>query len=174
MPTAAALSLFAVAMSFPRSSASSRPNRFAPISPPAPSDMRKTPCAGDWFLLDEEMDKALRFSGYDHFFRIINGGHVGRLLRLFSRGDEFYLEGLAQAGSSRAQVRRVCEIMILPDEKWQMVGQRGWHDARGPVCNANGEVFFVDAPGNKIYRIDRAGKVKRVPVRCRSCQRPFL
>ena len=33
-------------------------------------------CAGDWFLLDQEMDKALKFSGYDYFFRIINGGHV--------------------------------------------------------------------------------------------------
>ena len=33
-------------------------------------------CAGDWFLLDQEMDKALRFSGYDYLFRIINGGHV--------------------------------------------------------------------------------------------------
>ena len=33
-------------------------------------------CAGDWFLLDQEMDKALKFSGYDYSFRIINGGHV--------------------------------------------------------------------------------------------------
>src|SRR5258708_19646612 len=33
-------------------------------------------CAGDWFLLDQEMDKALKFSGYDYFFRVINGGHV--------------------------------------------------------------------------------------------------
>ena len=77
MPTAAASSPFAAATSFPRWSASSRPSRFAPISPPARSDMEN--CAGDWFLLDQEMDKALRFSGYDYRFRIINGGHVRRL-----------------------------------------------------------------------------------------------
>ena len=43
------------------------------------SDMEN--CAGDWFLLDQEMDKALRFSGYDYVFHIVNGGgHVCRLL----------------------------------------------------------------------------------------------
>ncbi|MDB6075194.1 MAG: SMP-30/Gluconolaconase/LRE domain protein, partial [Verrucomicrobiaceae bacterium] len=30
-------------------------------------------CAGDWFLLDQEMDKAMKFSGYDYFFRIVDG-----------------------------------------------------------------------------------------------------
>ena len=60
-------------------------------------------CAGDWFLLDQEMDKALRFSGYDYRFRIINGGHVRRLLRLFPGSHELHLERLAQAGSSRAE-----------------------------------------------------------------------
>ena len=32
--------------------------------------------AGDWFLLDQEMDKAMKFSGYDYQFRIIDGRHV--------------------------------------------------------------------------------------------------
>ena len=60
-------------------------------------------CAGDWFLLDQEMDKALKFSGYDYSFRIINGGHVAGLLRLLSGGDELPLERLARAGPSRPE-----------------------------------------------------------------------
>lgn len=32
--------------------------------------------AGDWFLLDQEMDKALKFSGYDYRYRVIDGPHV--------------------------------------------------------------------------------------------------
>ena len=82
---AAAWSPFAAAMSFPRWSANSRPSPSAPISPPACSDMEN--CAGDWFLLDQEMDKALQFSGYDYFFRIINGGHVAGYYDS-SRSDE--------------------------------------------------------------------------------------
>jgi gluconolactonase len=113
-------------------------------------------CAGDWFLLDQEMDKALRFSGYDHFFRIIHGGHGAGYYDCFREAMSFIWKDWpkpVRAGPSAPRVRDI----ILPDEKWQMVGQ-GWHDARGPACNANGEVFFVDAPDNKIYRIDRAGK----------------
>ena len=155
MPTAAALSLFAAATSFPRWSASSRPSRFAPISPPARSDMEN--CAGDWFLLDQEMDKALRFSGYDYFFRIINGGHVAGYYDYFREAMSFIWKDWpqpVQAGPSAPRVRDI----ILPDEKWQMVA-RGCHDARGPACNAGGEVFFVDAADNKIYRIDLDGNV---------------
>ena len=33
-------------------------------------------CAGDCFLTDREMDKALKFSGYDNRFRTIEGRHV--------------------------------------------------------------------------------------------------
>ena len=114
-------------------------------------------CAGDWFLLDQEMDKALRFSGYDYFFRIVNGGHVAGYYDYFREAMSFIWKGWpapVQAGPSAPRVRDI----ILPDEKWQIVSQ-GHHDARGPACNANGSVFFADAVENKIYRIDQDGKV---------------
>ena len=115
-------------------------------------------CAGDWFLLDQEMDKALRFSGYDYFFRIINGGHVAGYYEYFREAMSFLWKDWpkpVQAGPSAPRVRDI----ILPDEKWQLVAQ-GCHDARGPACNARGEVFFVDTADNKIYRIGLDGKVK--------------
>lgn len=45
-------------------------------------------CAGDWYLLDLEMDKALKFSGYDYQFRSIEGRHVAGYA-------ENYLEAMA-------------------------------------------------------------------------------
>ena len=114
-------------------------------------------CAGDWFLLDQEMDKALRFSGYDYFFRIINGGHVAGYYDYFPEAMRFIWKDWpqpVQAGPSAPRVRDI----ILPKEKWRMVA-RGFHNARGPACNAVGEVFFVDTSDNKIYRIDHDGKV---------------
>ncbi len=115
-------------------------------------------CAGDWFLLDQEMDKALRFSGYDYFFRIINGGHVAGYYDYFPEAMSFIWKDWpqpVQAGPSAPRVRDI----ILPDEKWQLVAQ-DCHDARGPACNARGEVFFVDAADNKICRIDLDGNVQ--------------
>jgi enterochelin esterase-like enzyme/sugar lactone lactonase YvrE len=115
-------------------------------------------CAGDWFLLDQEMDKALRFSGYDYFFRIINGGHVAGYYDYYQEAMSFLWKDWpkpVQAGPSAPRVQDV----ILPDEKWQLVAQ-GLHDARGPACNALGEVFFVDVPGNKICRIGHDGHVE--------------
>ncbi len=115
-------------------------------------------CAGDWFLLDQEMDKALRFSGYDYFFRIIKGGHVAGYYDYFPEAMSFIWKGWpqpVQAGPSAPRVRDI----VLPDEKWQPVAQGG-HDARGPACNARGEVFFVSIADDKICRIDLDGNVK--------------
>ena len=60
-------------------------------------------CAGDWFLLDQEMDKALRFSGYDYFLPDHQRRARRRLLRLLPGSDELPLERLAAAGPGRAE-----------------------------------------------------------------------
>ncbi len=70
-------------------------------------------CAGDWFLLDQEMDKALRFSGYDYFFRIIKGGHVAGYYDYFSEAMSFIWKDWpkpVQAGPSA----RACAIRSSP------------------------------------------------------------
>jgi sugar lactone lactonase YvrE/enterochelin esterase-like enzyme len=114
-------------------------------------------CAGDWFLLDQEMDKALRFSGYDSFFRIINGGHVAGYYDCYQEAMSFLWMGWpqpVQAGTSAPRVRDI----ILPGEPWQQVAH-GCRDARGPACKASGEIFFVDTLDNTICRLDLDGKV---------------
>ena len=115
-------------------------------------------CAGDWYLLDQEMDKALKFSGYDYFFRAIDGPHVAGWNDYFSEAMRFIWKGWpepVQAGPSAPRVRDV----ITPDGKWELAAQ-GFRDARGPACNAKGEVFFVDAPNNTIQRLGLDGKVE--------------
>ena len=85
-------------------------------------------CAGDWFLLDQEMDKALRFSGYDYVFRIIKGGHGAGYYDYFHEAMRFIWKDWprpVQAGPSAPRVRDI----ILPEEKWQLVAQ-GCDDAR--------------------------------------------
>ena len=114
-------------------------------------------CAGDWFLLDQEMDKALRFSGYDYTFRTINGGHVAGYYENFQEAMSFMWKGWPQPVQAGASAPRVRDI-ILPGENWQLVTAEQ-HAAAGPACNAAGDVFFVDTADNKIYRLDLDGHI---------------
>ncbi len=114
-------------------------------------------CAGDWFLLDQEMDKAMKFSGYDYIFRIINGGHVAGYMENYQEAMAYLWKGWPErvpAGTSAPRARDI----LLPGESWQLAAD-GYKDARGPSCNATGEVFFADTGDNKIYRLGLDGKV---------------
>ena len=115
-------------------------------------------CAGDWFLLNQEMDKALKFSGYDYKFRILEGGHGAGNKECFTEAMAFVWKDWpkpVQAGPSAPRVQAV----ILPGETWQLVAE-GYRDARGAACNAAGDVFFTDEPANKLYCIGTGGQVK--------------
>ena len=54
-------------------------------------------CAGDWFLLDQEMDQALKFSGYDYEFRVVDGPHVAGWNEHFMQGMKFLWKGWPEA-----------------------------------------------------------------------------
>ena len=71
--------------------------------------------AGDWTLLDMEMDKALKFSGYDYQFLMLEGGHGVGWLEHFAEAMRFLWKdwpSKVKAGVSAPRVRDI----ILPDE----------------------------------------------------------
>jgi len=114
-------------------------------------------CAGDWFLLDQEMDKALKFSGYDYIFRIIDGGHVAGYLDHYREAMAYLWNGWPERVKAGASAPRAQDI-LLPNESWQLVAE-GYNGACGPAGNAAGEVFFAVPKDNKIHRIGLDGKV---------------
>lgn len=111
--------------------------------------------AGDWFLLDQEMDKALKFSGYDYQFRIIDGKHVAGYMEHWREAMAYLWRGWPERVQAGPSAPRAQEILI-PGEGWQPVPGT-WQDARSPACNAAGEVFFL--AGNRIHRIGQDGQV---------------
>jgi sugar lactone lactonase YvrE len=113
--------------------------------------------AGDWFLLDQEMDKALKFSGYDYQFRIIDGRHVAGYMDNWREAMAFLWKGWPERVKAGPSAPRAQEV-IIPGEDWQLVAE-GFKSTRGPACNASGEVFFADTSSDKIHRIDLDGKV---------------
>ena len=113
--------------------------------------------AGDWFLLDQEMDKALKFSGYDYRFRIIEGRHVQGYIENWREGMAYLWRGWPEQVQAGPSAPRAQEILV-PGEGWQLAAD-GFKSTRGPACNASGEVFFADTENNKIHRVDLEGKV---------------
>ena len=114
-------------------------------------------CAGDWTLLDLEMDKAMKFSGYDYRFMELEGGHVVGWKEHFAEAMRYLWKDWptpVKAGISAPRVRDI----ILPSESWQQVKVDG-SNITGAAANSKGEVFFVDGNKNKIYRIGLDGMV---------------
>jgi len=115
-------------------------------------------CAGDWFLLDQEMDKALKFSGYDYLFRSIEGPHVVGYMDNFREAMAFLWKGWPQRVEAGPSAPRAQDV-LLPGEQWQPVAQPG-KAASSPVCNAKGEVFYIDTAAKKIERMAIDGTIQ--------------
>ena len=113
--------------------------------------------AGDWFLLDQEVDKALKFSGYDYQFRIIDGGHVAGYMENYREGMAYLWKDWPERVNAGPSAPRAREILI-PGEDWQLVAE-GFKSTRGPAVNAASEVFFADTTSDKIHRINLDGTV---------------
>ena len=114
-------------------------------------------CAGDWTLINQEMDKALKFSGYDYRFHLLEGTHVVGYREHFAAAMRYLWKGWPEPVKAGTGAPRVNDI-ILPGEGWQLV-KSGFSRVYGPACNKNGEVFFANPTDDKIYRIGNDGKV---------------
>jgi gluconolactonase len=111
--------------------------------------------AGDWFLLNQEMDKALKFSGYDYVFRIINGGHVAGYYDYWREAMSYLWKGWpqpVQAGSGAPRVRDV----LLPGEPWKYEAGSLMHPA-GAACAPGGLVLYSEV-GASDFRATGDGK----------------
>ncbi len=111
--------------------------------------------AGDWYLLDQEMDKALAFAGYDYVFRAIDGPHVAGWNEHFTEAMRFLWKGWptpVQAGPGAPRARDI----LLPGEGWTLAAT-GFTAARGAAANTRGEVFFADPSTDQVLRLGLDG-----------------
>ncbi len=113
---------------------------------------------GDWWMANQEMERALRFAGYEvnHFWG--EGGHNGAdATKIFPDAMRWLWKDWpapVKAGAGSAQLKQI----LLPGEGWQLVGE-GYKFTEGPAVNARGEVFFTDVPEGKTYKVGLDGKV---------------
>ncbi len=113
---------------------------------------------GDWWMANQEMQRALKFAGYEHDFKWGKGGHSGQhATEIFPEAMKWLWKDHGQpikAGLGSSQMQQV----LKPGEGWTLVGE-GYKFTEGPIANAKGEVFFTDVPEGKTYKVGIDGKV---------------
>jgi len=113
---------------------------------------------GDWWMANQELERALTFAGYEHDHVWGEGGHNGKHgTQVFPDAMRFLWKGWPEpvkAGLGSPQLQDI----LIPGEGWQ-VAWEGGKFTEGAAANAKGEVFFTDIPNNKSYRIGLDGQV---------------
>ena len=138
-------------------SASPSPSRSASSSRTAANDLNIY--GGDWWMANQEMERALRFAGYEVNHAWGTGGHEQQAGRPgLPRRDALALERLAGGGEGRAGVSAI-ERDPDPRRGAGRSSPRATSSPRAPRPTRSGEVFFNDIPASKTYKIGLDGKV---------------
>jgi gluconolactonase len=113
---------------------------------------------GDWWMANQEMERALTFAGYEVNHAWGDGGHNGtHSTQLFPDAMRWLWKGWpapVKAGGGSPQLKEI----LLPGEDWKQVAD-GYKFTEGPAVNGKGEVFFNDVPNSKTYKIGLDGSV---------------
>src|SRR4029077_20471405 len=115
--------------------------------------------AGDWWMANQTMERALTFSGYEVNHVWGDGGHNGKhSFSIFPDAMRWLWKGWPQPPKSGVTKNQTLTDILIPGEDWQPVAD-GYKFTEGPAVNARGEVFFNDVGSSKTYRIGLDGKV---------------
>ncbi|MDX1963151.1 MAG: SMP-30/gluconolactonase/LRE family protein [Pirellulales bacterium] len=113
---------------------------------------------GDWWMANQEMQRALEFAGYEHKFIWSEGEHnTNHATKVFPDAMRYLWKDWPQpvaAGRGSSQLQEI----LIPGEDWKLIAE-GYGFTEGPAANNAGEVFFNDVPAGKTYKIDSSNKV---------------
>jgi len=113
---------------------------------------------GDWWMANQELERALTFAGYEVEHSWGDGQHNAKhATEVFPEAMRWLWKGWPgpiQEGAGSQQLRDIVE----EGEGWERVAT-GYRFTEGPAVNAMGEVFFNDVPEGKTYRIGPRGEV---------------
>ncbi len=115
--------------------------------------------AGDWWMANQMMERALEFSGYEVNHVWGEGGHSGKHgSAIFPDAMRWLWKDWPQPVKGGATKNNTLNALLIPGEDWQLVAD-GYKFTEGPAANAKGEVFFNDIPSSKTHKIERDGRV---------------
>ena len=115
---------------------------------------------GDWWMANQEMERALVFAGYDVNHAWGDGGHNGKqATQVFPDAMRWLWRDYPAGIKANAEKKSKQPVAaLIGDNAWELVGE-GYKFTEGPAANAKGEIFFSDIPNNRIHKIGLDGKV---------------
>ena len=113
---------------------------------------------GDWWMANQEMERALVYAGYEVNHAWGTDGHSGaQLSSVFPDAIRWLWKDWPQpVKAGTLNTERLGAQILIPGENWQIVGQ-GLGQPQGLAAGEKGEVFFSDPAGNKTYRTGTDG-----------------
>lgn len=113
---------------------------------------------GDWWMVNQEMQRALAFAGYAVTNVWGDGGHNSKHATAIFPDAMRWLWADWPAPVTAGRGSPFLKELLIPGEGWQIVSE-GHGFTEGPAVNAKGEIFFTDIPSNRIHKVSLDGKV---------------
>jgi gluconolactonase len=114
--------------------------------------------AGDWWMANQELERALTYAGYEVNHVWGTGDHDHK------QADQIFPDAIqwlwhdwpapVKAGLGSEQLQQI----LIPGQGWQLVAD-GLRGADGPAADESGVVYFNDGKSGGIKRIDADGKI---------------
>jgi gluconolactonase len=113
---------------------------------------------GDWWMANQEMERALTFAGYEVNHVWGEGGHNGKHATAVFPDALRWLWRDWPAPVKASTTSPALRDILSPGEEWLLVAE-GYKFTEGPAANSKGEVFFNDVFNRKTHKISLDGKV---------------
>lgn len=116
--------------------------------------------AGDWWMANQTMLRALTFSGYEVTHQWGEGGHNGKQgTAIFPEVMRYLWKDWPKTVKAGTSQNPFLASLLIENQNWELVGE-GYKFTEGPTANSLGEVFFQDIPNAKTYKVGLDGKVQ--------------
>lgn len=120
--------------------------------------------AGDWWMTNQTMERALTFAGYEVNHTWGEGSHSGKQgTAIFPDVMRWLWKGWPQPVQKGQSKNQFLSDLLIPGEDWELVGDK-YGFTEGTATNAKGEAFYQDIPASKTYKVGLDGKLSVLPV----------
>lgn len=115
--------------------------------------------AGDWWMANQTLHRALTFAGYEVNHVWGDGAHNGKHgTAIFPDAMRWLWKDWPQPVKGNLSSNSTLNAILLPGEDWEAVTV-GYGFTEGPAVNAKGEVFFNDLRARRTLKIALDGQV---------------
>jgi sugar lactone lactonase YvrE/enterochelin esterase-like enzyme len=120
--------------------------------------------AGDWWKANEMMERSLTFAGYEVNHLWAEGAHNGNHgTAIFPQAMRWLWKDWPKPVAKGNSKNQFLSDLLIPGEDWELVGE-GYQFTEGTAANSKGEVYYVDIPVSKNFKVALDGKLSTLTV----------